>query len=356
MNDHQISRRSLLLALPALRLAAQSEPRFSAEVKVVDVLATVRDKKGQLVNTLSQDDFAVSEDGRPQTIRYFSRETDLPLVVGLVVDTSGSQRSVIGEERDASNRFLDDVLRPDKDQAFVLHFDREVELLQDLTNSLEKLQHACDLLEVSRTGGSGSNRGGGYPGGGRGGRYPGGGGGGYPGGRGRRGGTSLFDAIYLAGNDVLAKQKGRKAVIVLSDGRDTGSKVTIGEAIEAAQRADTLAYSILFSGQESLPAPGFGGYGRRHGGMGRYPQSSQADGKKILQQLSRETGGGFFEVSKKETVDKVYGQIQAELRSQYSLGYTSDQPGGSVYRKISVTVKPKNLTVQARDGYYAAPR
>jgi len=347
MNDARISRRSLLLALPALRLAAQSQPTFSAEVKVVNVLATVRDKKGQLVNTL--------------TIRYFSRETDLPLIVGLLVDTSGSQRSVIGEERDASKRFLDDVLRLDKDQAFVLHFDREVELLQDLTNSLDKLQHACELLEINRSGSSGSGSGGngypggGYPGGGRGGRYP-GGGGGYPGGRGRRGGTSLYDAIYLAGNELLAKQKGRKAVIVLSDGRDSGSKETIGEAIEAAQRADTLVYSILFSGQETFAQPGFGGYGGRHGGMGRYPQSTQVDGKKILQQLSRETGGGFFEVSKKETVDKVYGQIQAELRSQYSLGYTSDQPGGSTYRKISVTVKPKNLTVQARDGYYAEAR
>ena len=360
------------MALPALRLAAQTQPVFSAEAaeaKVVNVLATVRDKKGQLVNTLNQDDFAVSEDGRPQTLRNFSRETDLPLTIGLLVDTSMSQRSVIGEERDASKRFLDDVLRADKDQAFVLHFDREVELLQDLTNSREKLVHACDSLEVSRPrdsdssggggnpGGGGGYPGGGYPGGGR--RYPGGGGypggGRNPGGRGRRAGTLLFDAVYLAGNELLAKQKGRKAVIVLSDGRDSGSKVTIGEAIGAAQRADTLVYAILFSGQESFASPGFGGYGRR-GGMGRFPQSTEADGKKILQQLARETGGGFFEVSKKETVDKVYGQIQAELRSQYSLGYTSDQPGGAAYRKISVTVKPKNLTVQARDGYYAEPR
>ncbi len=178
---------------------------------------------------------------------------------------------------------------------------------------------------------------------------------GFERGRGRRGGTLLFDALYLARNEVLAKQKGRKAVIVLSDGRDSGSKVTIGQAIEAAQRADTLVYSILFSGQESFASPGFGGYGRR-GGMGRFPQSTEVDGKKILQQLSRETGGGFFEVSKKETVDKVYGQIQEELRSQYSLGYTSDQPGGAAYRKISVTARPKNLTVQARDGYYAEPR
>jgi hypothetical protein len=136
---------------------------------VVNVFATVRDKKGQILNNLNQDDFSLTKDGRPQTIRYFSREMDLPLTLGLLVDTSGSERRVIGEERDASHRFLDDVLGPDKDQAFVLHFDREVELLQDLTNSLDKLHKACELLEVN----SGSRGGGGgYPGGGGGGAIP----------------------------------------------------------------------------------------------------------------------------------------------------------------------------------------
>ena len=343
-----------MLALPALRLAAQNQTTFSTDVKVVNVFATVRDKKGQIINNLNQEDFSLTEDGRPQTIRYFSRETDLPLTLGLLVDTSGSERRVIGEERDASHRFLDDVLRPDKDQAFVLHFDRQVELLQDLTNSLDKLHKACELLEVNT--GSGDGRGG-YPSGGGGGNgYP---GGGRRGGYGRRGGTDLYDAVYLAANDIMSKQKGRKAVVMLSDGRDTGSKETLGQAIESAQRADMIVYTIYYADEEGYPAggPGYGGFGRRRGGLGapmpRYPQSSQVDGKKILEQLSRETGGGFFEVSKKETVDKTFRHIQEELRSQYSLGYTSDQPTGSGYRKIALTVKQKGLVVQARDGYYA---
>ncbi len=354
VGDYRISRRSLLAAIPALRLAAQqgtqkSDTTFSTDVKVVNVLATVRDKQGKLVNNLTQDDFVLTEDGRPQTIRYFSRDTDLPLTLGLTVDTSGSERRVIGDERGASHVFLEDVLRPDKDQAFVLHFDREVELLQDLTNSREKLDRACDLLQVNQQGGSYPNGGGGYPNGG--------GGGQYPGGR-RRGGTVLYDAIYLASNELMSKQKGRKALIVLSDGKDTGSKEPMSQAIESAQRADTLVYTILFADEEEYPFNP--GYGRRRGGFGgpmpRYPQSEGPDGKKVMQQLARETGGGFFAASKKETIDKIYSQIQEELRNQYSLGYTSDQPTGSGYRKIVLTVKPKGFAVQSRDGYYPDAR
>jgi VWFA-related protein len=337
----------MLVALSALPLSGQTGTTFSAEVKVVNVLATVRNKQGQLVNDLKQEDFVLSEDGRPQTIRYFSRETDLPLTLGLLVDTSGSQRRVISDERGASHVFLADVLRPDKDQAFVLHFDREVELLQDLTNSREKLEKACDLLEITppRRQDSGGGQ---YPNGGGDSRYP---GGGYP----RRGGTSLYDAIYLASNELMSKQKGQKAEIVLSDGRDNGSKISIERAIESAQRADTLVYSIFFADEEEYPVSSPFGYGRRRGmggPMPRYPQSNLPDGKKVLERISKETGGSFFQVSKKETIDKIYTRIQEELRNQYSLGYTSDQPNGSEYRKIVVTAKQKGLIVQARDGYY----
>lgn len=125
------------------------QPKISVEVNVVTVLATVRDKHGQIVSNLGKDDFTLEEDGRPQTISYFTRETDLPLTLGLLVDTSESQRRVIDEERTASHSFLDDMLRPDKDHAFVIHFDREVELLQDLTSSREKLEHALDFAERS---------------------------------------------------------------------------------------------------------------------------------------------------------------------------------------------------------------
>jgi VWFA-related protein len=185
-----------------------------------------------------------------------------------------------------------------------------------------------------------------------GGRRRGGGGGGNSGHRG--GGTLLYDAVYLAGNDLMSKQQGRKALIILSDGVDHGSKVGITTAIETAQRADTVVYSILFKDDE-----GFGnravsmgpfGTGRRGGGGQR---EERVDGKKILEQISRETGGRMFEVSKKETVEKIYAQIEEELRNQYSLGYTPDKNTGPGYHKLHVTTKQKELVVQARDGYYS---
>jgi VWFA-related protein len=270
------------------------------------------------------------------------------------VDTSLSQRRVLGEERSASRGFLEQVLREDKDLAFVIHFDREVELLQDLTSSRKQLEAALAQIEIAQQ--TYPQRGGSQGGPGAGGGPRGGGG------RGRRGGgTSLYDAVLLASDELMKKQKGRKAVIVLSDGVDTGSKVSIMQAIESAQRADTLAYSILFADTEAYRGGGYGGYGRR-GGMGRrggggpsrYPQQ-RPDGKKILERISKETGGGFFEVSKKQPLDKIYDRIQEELRNQYSLGYSSDQPAtGSGFRKITVTVRQRGLIVQARDGYYPA--
>lgn len=339
-------------------------PPITVHVKVVNVLATVRDKKGAIVRDLTQDQFELKDQDRPQTIRYFAHETDLPLTLGLLVDTSMSQRRVLGEERDASASFLDQVLRVDKDQAFIIHFDHEVELLQDLTSSRQKLQAAIALLQTPQrsqadNGDSpdpGQGQGGGS--GGRGGR------GGYGG-----GGTMLYDAVYLASNDVTAKQSGRKALIVLSDGVDRGSKKTLASAIEAAQRADTLVYSILFADEEGSGGGGYGhhgmgggmgGMGGMGGGMGRHgggyprPQESRPDGKKILEKLSKDTGGRFFEASKKHPIDDTFSQIQEELRSQYSLGYTPDPPDtGAGYHKIVVTVKKKDLTVQARDGYYS---
>lgn len=336
-----ISRRRLLFSAFALMRASGQDTTFSAGVKVVNVLATVRDKKGEIIQNLNKDDFTLEEDGRPQTISYFSRETDLPLTLGLLIDTSMSQRRVLGQERTASYRFLDQVLREEKDKAFVIHFDREVELLEDLTSSRRKLESALNSLETPQL----RPRGGG------------GGGGGYPRGGRHGGGTVLYDAVLLASDELMKKQHGRKAVIVLSDGVDTGSKVSITSAIESAQRADTLVYAILFADEEGYGSRGggFGGRGMgRRGGYpgGRYPQS-RPDGKKILQQISKETGGGFFEVSKKQTVEQIYSRIEEELRNQYSLGYTPDKadPG---YHKITLAVKQKGLIVQARDGYYAS--
>lgn len=342
---HPLSRRSFVFSAVAL-LRAQQEPKFSSDVKVVNVYATVRDKKGQIIRDLAKDDFALQEDTHPQTIRYFSRETDLPLTLGLVIDTSGSQRRVLPDESRASYRFLKQVLREDKDMAFVIHFDREVELLQDLTNSRKKLEDSLSDLHVGGTSQQRSGRGGG----------------GYPpsGQRGQRvGGTALYDAVLLSSDEIMRKQSGRKAIIILSDGVDNASKVTVSAAIESAQRTDTLAYSILFSDEQAYGNQNYGGYpggmGRRgRGGRMPMPAPTRPNGKKILERISKETGARMFEVTKKQPIEKVFDLIQEELRNQYSLGYTSDQPQGASYRRIRLTVKQKGMIVQARDGYYAS--
>jgi VWFA-related protein len=327
--------------------AAQQGPPITSEVNMVNMLASVRDKKGHLVNNLTKDDFAVDQDGHAQTITYFAQESNLPLTLGLLVDTSMSQRRVLDQERSASHTFIEQVLRDDKDKAFVIHFDYQVELLQDLTSSRQKLEASLDELgapQFSRTRSSDPDDGGRGSSGHRG------------------GGTLLYDAVYLASNELMKKQQGRKALIVLTDGVDRGSKETLQQAIETAQRADTLVYSILFADKEGYGNGGYGGPHMGGGGMGgggmggghhRYPQESRPDGKKVLQQMSKETGGQFFEVTKKQTVGDIYDAINEELRNQYGLGYVpakSDATPG--YHKIHLTVKEKDLTVQTRDGYY----
>ena len=357
-----LSRRGFLASavafLPATRLfgADEDNVKFSTDVKVVAVLAAVRDKKGAIIHNLVKDDFVLQEDGHTQVIKYFSQQTDVPLTLGLLVDTSGSQRRILGKERDASRTFIGQVLREDKDQTFLIHFDREVELLQDLTPSKKKLEDALDQMNASsqpqmqRQGGGGG-----------GGGYPSGGGGGQGGGRGRAG-TTLYDSVLLASNELMKKQTGRKALILLSDGVDNGSKVGIGECIESAQRANTLVYSILFADKNAYgnqsPLSQLGGMGGRRGGMGggggRPPMSANhPDGKKILQRISLETGGGFFEVSDKHPIEKIYSQIEEDLRNQYSLGYTSDSSNGAGFRRINLAAKKKDLVVQATQGYYA---
>jgi VWFA-related protein len=340
---------------PELKRPQEGQPKIAVEVKTVSVLATVRDKHGKIVSNLTKDDFQLDEDGRPQTINYFAHESDLPLRLGLLVDTSLSQRKVLDQERSASYSFLDKLLRQDKDLAFVIHFDREVELLQDFTPSRPQLQAALQKLSTPQfDGGGGSNGGGG-------GNGNGGGGGGGRGRGSHGGGTLLYDAIFLGSDELMSKQQGRKALIILSDGVDHGSRETMAEAIATAQRADTIIYSILFADEEeNYNRPGGFGMGGHGGGMGggrgggRYPQQEQRpDGKKILEQISKETGGRMFKVSKKETVDAIYAEIEEDLRNQYSLAYTPDMGNTVGYHKIHLAIgKQKDLVIQARDGYY----
>lgn len=329
-------------------------PSLKVTVKVVNVPATVRDKHGKIINNLSKDDFLLEEDGHPQTVRYFARETDLPLTLGLLVDTSLSQRRVLEQERHASYSFLDQMLHQSKDAAFVIHFDHEVELLQDLTADRQKLESALQALQIGQYD-PGNNNGG----------SQGGNNGGYPGGRGQGhhhgfgGGTQLYDAAYLASDELMKKQQGRKALIILSDGVDRGSKESLETAIATTQKADTVVYSILFKDDdEGFGGGGFGrgGYG---GGMGRhrgsrFPQEPRPDGKKILEQISKQTGGRLFEVSKKQPIEKIYEAIEEDLRNQYNLGYTPDPADAEgSYHKISLKARQKDLVIQAREGYYA---
>src|SRR5580698_2266139 len=355
---------ALLLLAAAPLLSQQQGPTISVNVKLVTMFATVRDKHGALIRNLTKDNFALQQDGHPQTITYFAPDSDLPLTLGLLVDTSMSQRRVLDQERDASHAFLDHMLREDKDKAFVIHFDHEVELLQDLTSSRQKLEASLDQLgrpQFSQTGGSGGSSGSDPD-------STSGGSGGGGGGRGSRGygggGTLLYDAVFLASDELMKKQPGRKALIILSDGVDRGSKETLRDAIETAERADTLVYSILFADHEGygngggyggghMGGGGMGGGGMGGGGHRRYPQESRPDGKKVLQQLSKETGGGFFEVTKKETIEQIYSEIDEELRNQYALGYTPDKTDAAVgYHKIQLTTKQKDATVQTREGFY----
>jgi len=307
------TRREFLLGAMGLGAAAvrgQDPATFSTDVKVVSVLANVRNKTGALVGTLSRDDFALAEDHRPQTIRYFSRETDLPLTLGLLVDTSASQRRVLDAERGASLRFFDQVVRPNKDKVFLMQFDSGVQMRQSLTNLVGKLDDALAYVDSESM---------------RQLRMQGG------------GGTLLYDAVIQASNDVMSKLTGRKALIILSDGVDVGSNGTLKESVEAALKSDTLIYSILYSDP--------GAYGI-FGGSG--------DGRKVLDRMSDETGGSLFEVSKKKPVDQAFEVLEEELRTQYSIGYVSDKPVTiAEFRSIQLTAKTKGLTVQARREYWA---
>ncbi len=334
-------------------LRAQEPPTYKVDVNVVNVLATVHDRNGHLVNDLSKDDFILEEDGKQQEIKYFTRQTDMSLKIGLLVDTSSSQRNLIEDERAASYQFLDQVLRPDRDQAFLIKFDREAELLEDLTNSRSSLQDALNAMKavspaklVRPTNVTGNLEwleipftqwpGGGRRGGQRG-QWPGGG---------QRptqgGGTVLYDAVFLASDEILKEQEGRKAIILISDGVDNGSKLSEKEAIEAAHRADTIIYSIRYYDPNA--------YGGQFGRGGGGNESSR--GLNTLKTLSQQTGGRMFEVSKKLPLKDIYDKIQEELRNQYNLGYTPSNTSGIGFRQIKLRTKDSKLEVVTRAGYY----
>lgn len=297
------------------------EPTIKVEVDVVNILCSVRNRQGGLVSTLGKDDFLVSEDRKPQEVKYFARETDLPLTIGLLVDVSGSQERLIDIERDAAAQFFSAVLRQ-KDLAFLISFGSEAELLQDFTGSVRLLRQALEGLRLNAA--VGGIQPGPVPT------------------MSQPRGTVLYDSVYLAAREKLRGEVGRKAIVLITDGVDMGSRLKLEDALEAAQKADAIIYSIYYVDPSAYYPRGF-----RFGGV------SDAE----LRKLSEETGGRLFRVSKDNPLPAIFEEIQKEMRSQYALGYTPANPAkDGAFRRLDVKTRQKDLKVQARKGYYALKR
>lgn len=384
---------------------------LSVNANLVVLSVVVHDKKGALVNNLTKDDFILKAGGRSiqnakpdsihvQTIKYFDHDTDVPLTLGLLVDTSRSQRDALPDEKKASESFLENTLAPAKaavgntpgrpaDKAFIVQFAKPIELLQDVTDARPRLEKALDELGTESPSFHNTDDSETTDSEGR---------------RVRNGGTSLYDAIYLSANEIQSKQPGRKALVILTDGVDVGSKESLSDAIEAAQRSDTVVYAVFYKGKDQqrqndnynrnnrrggygggYPGGGYPGGGYPGGGYpgGGYPggggnnpngrndpnnpngqpggpsRKPNVDGKQVLERICGETGGTVFEVNKKMPVDQILTQIGEELRSQYRLGFTPDSDVAKYgYHQIDLELKDaeenKKDHIQVRDGYYAA--
>ena len=296
----------------------KSDTVIKSRSNLVQLFFNVKDKHGALIPGLLKDDFQVLEDGKPQTIKFFSAESNQPLTLGILVDTSGSQENVLGMEKEAGALFLNRILR-DTDQAFLINFDINVELGQDFTNSKKLLKAALDKTKINTGAGSCGN-------------LPGLGGGPVPCSSSGPRGTLLYDAVYLSSHDMLYKEVGRKALILLTDGEDQGSRIKIREAIEIAQKADVICYVILAA--DRGVAMGFGAGEMR--------------------KMTEETGGRVIDAGNKpEKMRDAFDQIAQELRSQYNIGFVpSNNNSDGSFRKLEVKTKP-DLKIQARKGYYA---
>ncbi|HVT94629.1 MAG TPA: VWA domain-containing protein [Bryobacteraceae bacterium] len=310
---------------PAPSSPPQSEePTIKVQVDLVNILFSVHNKKSNgLIGNLSKDNFTIFEDGKQQDIRYFARENDLPLTLGLLIDVSRSQENLIGIEQNAASQFFQQVIRP-KDLAFVISFGSEADLLQDYTSSHQLLESALHGLRVSSDVGgitAGPVPTASHP-----------------------RGTILYDAVYLAADQQLRGQVGRKVLVLITDGDDQGSRYRIDQAIEAAQRADAIIYSIYYVDRGFYMQSGAGGF------------SFGGSGEGYLKRMSEETGGRVFKVDRKHTLQDAFDQLQEEVRSQYAIAYApSNSAKDGTFRHIEVKVDNKDYRVQARKGYYASP-
>jgi VWFA-related protein len=303
----------------------QSSETLKVNVEVVQLFFNIKDKRGALIPNLTKDNFDIFDDGKQQTIKYFKAESDLPLTLGILLDTSGSQLRVLDMEKEVGGSFLESILRP-KDEAFVISFGTDIELLQDFTSSVSRLRHALNDARMN-AGGVGCSGG------------PIGPQGPIPCPSTGQRGTALYDAVYLASHDELSHEVGRKAMILLTDGEDEGSRLKIKDAIEAAQKADAICYVLLIADR------GFYGFGGYHGDY-------------EMKKLTQETGGRVIEVGNKiEKLRQAFDQISQELRSQYNIGYTpTNATRDGSFRKVEIKPKQGDYKVQARSGYYAIAR
>lgn len=303
----------------------QSTETLKVNVNVVQLFFNVKDKRGALIPGLTKDVFEVREDGAPQTIKYFAAESNLPLTLGILIDSSGSQRNVLDMEKEVGGAFLKQILT-DKDLAFVIDFNVDSSLAQDFTRDVSRLQKAMNSVKI--------NSGVTMP------TLPGAGGGPVPTAATR--GTVLYDAVYLSSHDMLAKEVGRKAMILLTDGQDEGSQLKLQDAIEAAQKADSIVYVLLCADR------GFYGI-----------QGGFYSGEGDMRKLTEQTGGRVINVGNKfDKLREAFDQIAAELRSQYNIGYTpTNAKLDGTYRKLEIKYKENDkYKIQARAGYYAGKR
>ena len=279
---------------------------IQVDVDLVNVLCTVRDSHGGYVKGLSKEDFEIREDGKPRRLTHFAREVDTPMQVALLLDVSGSVQGVIGVEKSAAQRFFDEVLRPG-DKALLAGFAQRIAVWQDLTGDKDELQDS-----LAHAGPHALPQG--NP------EFA------------ARGGTLLYDAIFLTASQKLQRIGGRKIILVISDGLDNGSVANTGKAVHAAQEADAVIYGIHYEDEELT--------------------GGRAPGLDALERLSTPTGGRAFHVSKKLTLDKVFADIAEEMRNQYGLGYPPPKEKDGSFHKLEVKLKRPGLKVQARSGYY----
>jgi VWFA-related protein len=299
---------------------------LKVDVNLVNLFFTVKDKDGALIPHLTKENCNVEEDKTPQELKHFQAQNNQPLTLGILLDTSGSQERVLPLEKQFGSQFLSEVLKS-KDEAFLVSFDVDVDLLQDYTNSPRQLSRALDKAEINTAAGNGGG-------------VPGIGGGPVPTHGGPKG-TLLYDAVYQASTTKLGHETGRKAMIILTDGEDQGSEHKIQEAIEAAQKSNVIVYGILLADR--------GGYGNF--GLGY-------SGDFSLRKMSDETGGRMINVGNNgKKLEAAFSQIEDELRTQYVAAYTpTNKKIDGTYRKVSVECKADKgdaLKVQVRKGYYA---